>query len=97
MPVVELTLVLLCLDDVASFTVHGESQRCVSSCSASPTRLHYRACHTTADRMEAHRQSDESRDDHGAGGLRKRAWERVGSSDWLGVPCCPGLGSHVGP
>src|SRR5262249_25299824 len=40
-----------------------ESWHHVNDCCTSHSRLHYPACRTTADRMEAHRKSDRRRDD----------------------------------
>src|SRR5215471_8416552 len=72
-PFFEIASVFVCFDLVASGHRKRESRHHVNGCCASRNRLHYLACHTTADRTAAHRKSDRHHVYLCAGGFRKRA------------------------
>jgi hypothetical protein len=58
----------VCFNQIASFNRKRESQRDVSGCEISGSRLHPRLRGTTADRTATHRKLDQRRDGLYAGG-----------------------------
>src|SRR5262245_53387238 len=71
--------VLVRLDHVASRVVNADHST-MNGCCAWRSRLHDLACHTTADRMAAHRKSGQRRVYPCAGGLGRGASERLAAA-----------------
>ena len=60
-PLFEIALVLMRLDQITSCIVNANHGIVSAAAVYRVADLHYRACHTTADRMEEHRKSDQRR------------------------------------